>query len=112
MEVEMTYGTLCDLNDKPRSTKVLYVCYENGKQDIYSLKETSTCEYEAIVLTPVLCRHPDYKPQDTGENEINCKPLENAPKKPKALAAMEIESLKLRHQKVSVMLKLWVTLYV
>lgn len=104
VEVEMKMGTLCDLNNKPRSTKVLYVCFENGKQDIYSLKETSTCEYEAIVLTPVLCSNPDYKPRDTGENEINCRPLDQAPKKPKALKTMERESLKLQHQKTTVKL--------
>ncbi|XP_029170137.1 endoplasmic reticulum lectin 1-like [Nylanderia fulva] len=61
-------------------------------------KETMTCEYEAIVLSPVLCSYPDYKPQDTGENEITCQPVDNAPKKPKSLMLMELESIKTRHQ--------------
>ncbi|XP_011699260.1 PREDICTED: endoplasmic reticulum lectin 1 isoform X2 [Wasmannia auropunctata] len=98
VEIEMTDGTMCDLNNKPRSVKVLYVCYKHGKHDVYSLKETMTCEYEAIVLSPVLCNHPDYKPQDTGENQITCQPVDNAPKKPKSLMMMELESLKMRHQ--------------
>ncbi|XP_032665515.1 endoplasmic reticulum lectin 1 isoform X2 [Odontomachus brunneus] len=98
VEVEMTDGTLCDLNNKPRSIKVLYICYKHGKHDVYSLKETVSCEYEAIILSPVLCTHPDYKPQDTGENEITCLPVDTAPKKPKALMSMELESLKMRHQ--------------
>ncbi|XP_020296606.1 endoplasmic reticulum lectin 1 [Pseudomyrmex gracilis] len=98
VEVEMTDGTLCDLSKKPRIIKVLYVCYKHGKHDVFSLKETMTCEYEAIVLSPLLCDHPDYKPQNTGENEITCQPVGNAPKKPKSLALMELESLKLRHQ--------------
>lgn len=102
VEMEMTDGTMCDLNNKPRSIKVLYVCYQHGKQEIYSIKETATCEYETVVLTPLLCRHPDYKPQDTGENKINCRPLDNAPKKPRSLMALEAESVKLRHQKVMV----------
>lgn len=104
VEVEMTDGTLCDLSKKPRVIRVLYVCYKHGKHDVFSLKETMTCEYEAIVLSPLLCNHPDYKPQNTGENEITCQPVGNAPKKPKALAAMELESLKLRHQQSGVKL--------
>ncbi|XP_031779980.1 endoplasmic reticulum lectin 1 isoform X1 [Nasonia vitripennis] len=101
VEMEMTDGTMCDLNNKPRSIKVLYVCYQHGKQEIYSIKETATCEYETVVLTPLLCRHPDYKPHDTGENKINCRPLDNAPKKPRSLMALEAESAKLKHQKVT-----------
>lgn len=98
VEIEMTDGTMCDLNNKPRIIRVLYVCYKHGKHDVYSLKETMTCEYEAIVLSPVLCAHPDYKPSDTGENEITCQPVDSAPKKPKSLMMMEQESLKMRHQ--------------
>lgn len=101
VEIEMKDGTLCDLNSKPRSIKVLYVCYQHGKHEIFSLKEISSCEYEAVVLSPLLCEHPDYKPQDTGENEINCRPVDNAPKKPRSLMKLEAESLKLRHQKVT-----------
>lgn len=99
VEIEMGHGTVCDLNNKRRKIKVLYVCYQHGKHDILSVKETSSCEYEAIVLSPYLCVHPDYKPQDTGENEINCLPVDNAPQKPKALYEMELESSKLMHQK-------------
>lgn len=105
VEVEMTDGTLCDLNNKPRSIRVLYICYKHGKHDVYSLKETVSCEYEAIILSPVLCAHPDYKPQDTGENEITCQPVDTAPKKPKALMSMELESLKMRHQQARVNLQ-------
>jgi endoplasmic reticulum lectin 1 len=61
LQVNMSDGTLCDLNGKPRLTRVLYVCYSHGKHDIFSLKETSTCEYEVIVLSPLLCQHPKYK---------------------------------------------------
>lgn len=105
-EVEMVDGTLCDLNNEPRITRVLYVCYAHGKNEIYSLKETSTCNYEIIVLTPSLCLHPKYKIQETTENSINCIPLDNAPKKPKSLLAMEVESMKLRYQKLMVSFKM------
>ncbi|XP_011866295.1 PREDICTED: endoplasmic reticulum lectin 1 isoform X2 [Vollenhovia emeryi] len=98
VEVEMTDGTMCDLNSKPRLIRVLYVCYKHGKHDIYSLKETMSCEYEAVVLSPVLCSHPDYKPLDTGENQIKCQPVDKAPEKPRSLMAMELESQRMRHQ--------------
>lgn len=99
LELEMGNGTLCDLNDRPRSTKVLYVCYLHGKHEVYSLKETSTCNYEIIVLSPLLCVHPRYKPQDTGENLINCIPIEGSPKKPRSLLEMKAESYNFRHRK-------------
>jgi len=102
LEIEMTDGTMCDIYNKPRLIKVLYVCYKHGKHDIYSLKETITCEYEAIVLSPILCDHPDYKPPDTGENEIICKPVNNSPKKPRSLLEMETESKIMQHSRTKV----------
>ncbi len=59
--VTMDSGTLCDLNGKPRMTRVYYVCYPAGKHEIFSLEEASSCEYEIVVLTPHLCQHPDYR---------------------------------------------------
>ncbi|KZC09119.1 Endoplasmic reticulum lectin 1 [Dufourea novaeangliae] len=100
VEIEMGDGTVCDLTNKPRKIKVRYVCYQHGRHELFSLKEPSSCEYEVIALSPLLCLHPDYKPQGTGGNEINCLPVDNALKKPRALVSMERESLKLRHQKV------------
>nr|CAD7258790.1 unnamed protein product [Timema shepardi]CAD7573578.1 unnamed protein product [Timema californicum] len=102
LQLNMSDGTECDLNGKKRMTKALYVCYLHGKHEVYSIKETSTCEYEVVVLSPLLCQHPKYKPQESGENVINCHPLERAAKKPRSLLAMEAESLKLKHQKVTV----------
>ncbi|EAT40367.1 AAEL007891-PB, partial [Aedes aegypti] len=101
LELEMDSGTVCDLNGEPRVTKVLYVCYLHGKNEVYSLKETSTCNYEIIILTPLLCAHPKYKPQDIEENKVNCYPLGNSPKKPKNLLMMEIESMKIKYQKLT-----------
>jgi len=103
-EIEMIDGTVCDLNSEARVTKVLYVCYSLGKNEVYSLKETSSCNYEIVVLTPNLCQHPKYKIQETTENTVNCVALEGAPKKPKSLLAMEVESMKLRYQKLMVII--------
>lgn len=57
-EVEMVEGTLCDLNNEPRFKRV---CYAHAKHEIYSLKETLTCNYEFVVLTPNPCLHPKYE---------------------------------------------------
>ena len=43
----------------PRSARVHYVCYPNGKHEIYSFRESSSCEYEVIVLSNIICNHPD-----------------------------------------------------
>lgn len=103
-EVEMIDGTLCDLNNEARTTRVLYVCYAHGKNEIYSLKETSSCNYEIVVLTPNLCLHPKYKIQETKKSIIHCCPLDRAPKKPNSLVAIEVDSMKLRYQKLMVII--------
>ncbi|XP_034950464.1 endoplasmic reticulum lectin 1 isoform X2 [Chelonus insularis] len=100
VEIQMTDGTQCDLSNKPRTIRLLYVCHQHGKHEIYSLEETASCEYEAIILTPLICSHPDYDPRGSDEDEINCVPVGKSPRRPRALAALEAESLKLRHQKV------------
>uniref|UniRef100_A0A182K168 Endoplasmic reticulum lectin 1 n=1 Tax=Anopheles christyi TaxID=43041 RepID=A0A182K168_9DIPT len=101
LELEMDSGTICDLNGEPRVTKVLYVCYRFGKNEVYSLKETSTCNYEVIILTAALCTHPKYKPQDTEENKINCIPLGEAIRKPKALLQLEVDKLRQKYQQLT-----------
>ncbi|GBP73555.1 Endoplasmic reticulum lectin 1 [Eumeta japonica] len=92
------HGTTCDLNGKPRVTRVQYVCYTHGKHEVYSFKEVSTCEYEVIVLSPLLCAHPQFKPQESSENIISCIPVDGTPKKPRSLLTLEAESLKFHHQ--------------
>lgn len=77
LEVDMSDGTPCGLIDnKPRSARVLYVCYPHGKNEVYSLKEVSTCQYEVVILTQALCDHPSYKPMAASENRIRCSPKE------------------------------------
>jgi endoplasmic reticulum lectin 1 len=98
LQLNMSDGTQCDLNGRPRSTRVLYVCDLRGNHEIYSLEEVSTCEYEIVVLSPLLCQHPDFKSKETGENLINCHPLPGSPTTPKALLEMETESFKMRHE--------------
>jgi len=100
-EILMKDGTVCDLNGQPRQTKVLYVCYPAGKNQIYSFKEVSTCEYEVVVLTSVLCSHPSYKPEESTEHSVTCRPVaEGQARKPAKLTGIEVDSLKLRTEKM------------
>lgn len=100
----MSDGTHCELNGLPRTTRVLYVCDPKGKHEINSLEEVSTCQYEIVVLSPLLCQHTLFKVSETKENVINCQSLENSPSKPKALLDVEEESLKIRHEHLLVKL--------
>jgi len=99
-EIAMDNGTACDLNlNKPRMTKVNYVCYTHGKHEVYLLKETSTCQYEIIILTPLLCSHPRYKPKETGELKITCVPIDGKSRaEPYNLSKLKSESAKLRKE--------------
>lgn len=83
IEINMTGGTTCDLNSKPRFTRILYVCNDESRHELSSIKETYSCEYEAIVMTPLLCAHPDFKNDVGAEIPIDCFSLGDSPKEPK-----------------------------
>jgi len=96
LELKMTSGTICDLNGLPRMARIQYVCYPSGKHEMYSFKETSTCEYEVMVLSPLLCSHPDYRPESANEQHINCKPADKeTATKPQDLVKTEKENYKM-----------------
>lgn len=90
-EINMTDGTVCDINGLSRFSRILYACGEKS-HEIYSLKETSSCEYEVIVLTSYLCKHPDYRIRKIKANEIYCHPLNGSPNKPLRLLNLEAEN--------------------
>lgn len=91
-EVIYDSGTNCDLTDIPRRSRVLYVCYPESKGEIYELKETSTCEYEIVILTSALCQHPSYGPRKDPVHIIDCHSIEDAPRRPLSLEAFELQS--------------------
>jgi len=59
-EIVYDKGTTCDLTGNPRRCAVQYVCQPDGHGEVYEIKETSTCEYEVVILTSLLCPHPVY----------------------------------------------------
>lgn len=89
--VNMTDGTVCDLTGKPRVSHVKYICQPNGRGEIFQLKETSSCEYDVLVLTAVLCPHPSFKPKDPPVSKINCHPVGSSPLQPRRLTKLMIE---------------------
>ena len=64
----------------------------SGHHEVFSLEETSTCEYEVLVLSPLLCKHPDYRAESAQEKEIRCVPQKNNEVKPRDLETMEKEN--------------------
>lgn len=99
-EILLENGSACEVqSEKSRTTRVLYVCDERVKKRsvIYSVKETVTCEYEFLVLTSLLCTHPEYR-ASLEERQISCVPIGGSNKKPYALAKLQHDSAVLRRQ--------------
>ncbi|RCN45685.1 glucosidase II beta subunit-like protein [Ancylostoma caninum] len=83
-------GTTCDITGKPRTTTVMYICIENARNQIHSLNEVSSCNYEVIVLSSRLCTHPAYKRKARHNQEIICYNTDNNENsKPLSLVQME-----------------------
>ncbi|KAF3708342.1 Endoplasmic reticulum lectin 1 ER lectin [Channa argus] len=90
--IEMGNGTPCVLKqNEPRSTSVLYVCHPEAKHEILSIAEVTTCEYEVVVLTPLLCAHPKYRFKSSPVNAIFCQALGGSPLRPQRLAQLDKE---------------------
>ncbi|KAH8298049.1 hypothetical protein KR018_005261 [Drosophila ironensis] len=89
-EMEFSDGTMCEIINAPRTTMVRYVCYPQGKDDIYSFKETSSCNYEAIILTSALCPITGFHAEESKELSIKCFNSETEPHKPISLLRSEL----------------------
>ena len=76
--VQYRYGTACDLTNKPRETTVMYICHEQVEHIVYSVTEVSTCNYELVLLTNLLCSHPAFQTPTIPEREIYCYASPNA----------------------------------
>lgn len=84
--VSMANGTPCDIsNNKPRQVDIMYICHPTANNEVISVKEVTSCEYEVMVLTPELCRNPAYVGKDDPLRAISCLPLFNSPSRPKSL---------------------------
>eukprot|EP00038_Savillea_parva_P010410 m.190064 g.190064 ORF g.190064 m.190064 type:complete len:510 (+) comp17939_c0_seq1:237-1766(+) len=90
-------GDLCDLTKKPRETEVRFVCNPSMIHAFDSISETSTCKYEVIIHTSMVCDHPDFTTEVS--KKTLCVGEEGAPIMPKKLEAhmnMLVQEEKLR----------------
>merc|ERR1712130_826460 len=84
-ELVMDGGTACELKPgQGRRTKVHYICNPNAfHNEILSVTETSTCEYEIVILTSALCSSPLYAQKlDSETFGIPCQKIGDAPTVP------------------------------
>ncbi|PIC54852.1 hypothetical protein B9Z55_003934 [Caenorhabditis nigoni] len=70
--VSYNHGTTCDVTGKPRTTDVVYICVENVQNKILSVTEISSCHYEIVIMTDLLCRHPEYRISEKRNHKILC----------------------------------------
>ncbi|XP_029449287.1 endoplasmic reticulum lectin 1 isoform X2 [Rhinatrema bivittatum] len=88
--VEMGNGTPCSLKqNQPRMSTVMYICHPEAKHEILSVTEITTCEYEVMILTPLLCTHPQYRFRASPVNDIFCQSLPGSPLRPRSLDKFE-----------------------
>jgi len=71
-------GTTCDLTGEGRKTEIQYHCNpgENKLNFLSSVKEPASCQYLAVVETPLLCTHPLFRPKQEYADKIVCYPVE------------------------------------
>lgn len=67
-----TGGEACDITGKQRETDVHYVCSEEGKEGIKSIREHATCQYTLVFATPRLCKHPGFQTPKQPVHTIVC----------------------------------------
>ena len=65
-------GEACDITGKQRETEVHFVCSEEGKEGIKSIREHATCQYTMVFVTPRLCKHPGFQQPKQPVQTIVC----------------------------------------
>lgn len=63
-------GTPCDINGKPRSADVHFICDPEREEGILEMGEVRTCFYKVILNTHVLCDISIFKPPEQPAPEI------------------------------------------
>eukprot|EP00210_Caulerpa_lentillifera_P007988 g7627.t1 len=63
-----TNGDVCDQTEEPRTTEVRFFCDEQSQWSasaITGIEEGPTCHYVVSVSSPLLCKHPEFKTEET-----------------------------------------------
>ncbi|XP_019851529.1 PREDICTED: endoplasmic reticulum lectin 1-like isoform X2 [Amphimedon queenslandica] len=91
-EVSLSDGSPCDIkDDMGRTTKVMIICDPEHRtaSSLVMVKETSTCQYEAVIATKSLCKNKAYRVKDEPVHSIQCLPVKDSPSKPLRLVQHE-----------------------
>lgn len=66
-------GTECDLIPGfKRETTVYYLCMPDFQTSVVSVKEVSTCKYDIVIYTSLLCKNKLYRIKEDPINHIYC----------------------------------------
>ena len=68
-------GEGCDVTGRQRETEVHFICSEEGKEGIKSIREHATCQYTLLFATPRLCKHPGFRAREQPVQKVICSPL-------------------------------------
>ena len=68
-------GEDCDVTGRQRETEVHFVCSEEGKEGVKSIREHATCQYTLLFATPRLCKHPGFRARERPVQKVTCSPL-------------------------------------
>ena len=79
---QLSGGTVCDIDNKPRETELVYRCKPKSltqkHSTIASAEETRSCSYTIVVDTAFLCEIPEFlaeKDRKRPKAEIACFPI-------------------------------------
>jgi hypothetical protein len=66
-------GTVCDITGQSRKAEVRFVCNnERATSALLDITEPFSCSYHVHVHTPLLCKHPNYRPKQEVVHTIQC----------------------------------------
>lgn len=69
-------GTVCDLTGKERHVDVQFHCNPQSADQIFTIKEVSTCQYLLVLYTPRLCNDVAFQPpQENKPFPVMCKEI-------------------------------------
>ena len=52
-----------------------FICSEEGKEGVKSIREHATCQYTLLFATPRLCKHPGFRAREQPVQKVTCSPL-------------------------------------
>jgi endoplasmic reticulum lectin 1 len=84
-EITLENGSPCDIRESTnRLTHLLFICdsEQSPVASLVMIKETTTCEYQAVVATSQLCQNSLYQIKKKPVHPIQCHAVDGGPSKP------------------------------